>query len=72
MGFGLNFAGGDVTYSRGALYFLRQPFNHLGVRLSTELTEIVGFTFLLANGGVTRSTAVEDEFGRLRSATASR
>jgi len=40
------------VYTRGALYFLRQPFNHMGVRLGAELAKIVGFMFMLTNGGV--------------------
>ncbi|MGB3050831.1 MAG: outer membrane beta-barrel protein [Polyangiales bacterium] len=50
----------NANYTRGALYFLRQPFNHLGVRLSAEPTELVGFTFMLANGGVRGGTAIAD------------
>ena len=51
----------NANYSRGALYFLRQPFNHLGVRLGAELNEIVGFTFMLTNGGVRGGTAVAED-----------
>jgi hypothetical protein len=50
----------NANYSRGALYFLRQPFNHLGVRMGAELTEIAGFTFMLTNGSVFGGTPVDD------------
>ncbi|MGB5812515.1 MAG: outer membrane beta-barrel protein [Polyangiales bacterium] len=42
----------NANYTRGALYFLRQPFNHLGIRMAAELTDSVGFTMMLTNGGV--------------------
>lgn len=42
----------NANYSRGALYFLRQPFNHLGARMGAELSDTVGFTLMLTNGGV--------------------
>jgi len=50
----------NANYSRGALYFLRQPFNHLGVRMGAELTEIAGFTLMLTNGSVFGGTPIDD------------
>lgn len=48
----------NANYTRGALYFLRQPFNHMGVRLGSELTEIVGLTVMVTNGGVYGGTPI--------------
>lgn len=42
----------NVNYTRGALYFNLQPFNHLGLRAGIEITEELGVTVLVANGGV--------------------
>ncbi|NNE19981.1 MAG: outer membrane beta-barrel protein [Myxococcales bacterium] len=42
----------NANYTRGALYFLRQPFNHLGIRMGVELSDSVGFTMMVTNGGV--------------------
>ena len=42
----------NANYTRGALYFLRQPFNHLGARFGAELTDSIGLTVMLTNGGV--------------------
>jgi len=42
----------NANYTRGALYFLRQPFNHMGIRSAFELSDKVGFTFMLTDGGV--------------------
>ena len=50
----------NANYTRGALYFLRQPFNHLGVRMGAELSDVVGFTFMLTNGGVLGGTPIDD------------
>lgn len=50
----------NANYTRGALYFLRQPFNHLGVRMGAELSDTVGFTFMLTNGGVLGGTPIDD------------
>lgn len=49
----------NANYTRGALYFLRQPFNHLGVRMGAELTDILGLTFLVTNGGVLGATPID-------------
>lgn|GEM_PF-1259003 len=49
----------NANYTRGALYFLRQPFNHLGVRVGAELTEILGFTAMVTNGGVYGGTPID-------------
>ncbi|MCB9660352.1 MAG: outer membrane beta-barrel protein [Sandaracinaceae bacterium] len=40
----------NVNYSRGALYFLMQPFNHTGVRVNYALSDSVGLKFLVVNG----------------------
>jgi hypothetical protein len=40
------------TFTRGALYFLQQPFNHMGVRIGATLTEKVTLRFLLVNNSV--------------------
>ncbi len=50
----------NANYTRGALYFLRQPFNHLGIRFGAELSEIVGFTLMLTNGSVFGGTPIDD------------
>jgi len=50
----------NANYTRGALYFLRQPFNHMGVRMGAELGEIVGFTAMVTNGGVLGGTPIDD------------
>lgn len=50
----------NANYSRGALYFLRQPFNHAGLRMGAELGEIVGFTAMVTNGGVYGGTPIDD------------
>ncbi|MFT5431237.1 MAG: hypothetical protein ACI9OJ_001916 [Myxococcota bacterium] len=41
----------NLNFSRGALYFLRQPFNHMGLRVGAEVGSI-GLNFLIANGNV--------------------
>ncbi len=50
----------NANYTRGALYFLRQPFNHMGVRMGAELGKIVGFTAMVTNGGVYGGTPIDD------------
>jgi hypothetical protein len=50
----------NANYTRGALYFLRQPFNHMGLRMGLELTEIVGMTLMVTNGGVYGGTVIDD------------
>jgi hypothetical protein len=50
----------NANYTRGALYFLRQPFNHLGLRMGAELGDIVGFTAMVTNGGVYGGTPIDD------------
>ena len=42
----------NVNFSRGALYFNRQPFNHMGIRAGYAVNDKVGLTFMLTNGGV--------------------
>lgn len=51
----------NANYTRGALYFLRQPFNHMGVRMGAELTSILGFTAMVTNGGVYGGVAIDDK-----------
>jgi hypothetical protein len=50
----------NANYTRGALYFLRQPFNHAGLRMGAELGDIVGMTFMVTNGGVYGGTPIDD------------
>ena len=50
----------NANYTRGALYFLRQPFNHMGLRMGAELGKIVGFTAMVTNGGVYGGTPIDD------------
>ncbi len=50
----------NANYTRGALYFLRQPFNHMGMRMGVELTDALGFTLMLTNGGVFGGTPVDN------------
>jgi hypothetical protein len=50
----------NANYTRGALYFLRQPFNHMGARMSAKLADRVAFTFMTTNGGVLGGTPVDD------------
>jgi len=49
----------NANYTRGALYFLRQPFNHLGIRFGAEMTEIAGFTLMVTNGGPFGATPID-------------
>lgn len=39
----------NPTFTRGALYFLQQPFNHLGLRISATFTERVALKLLVVN-----------------------
>jgi len=50
----------NANYSRGALYFLRQPFNHMGIRSAFELSDIAGLTLMVTNGGVLGGTPIDD------------
>jgi hypothetical protein len=49
----------NANYTRGALYFNRQPFNHMGLRSAFALTDKVGFTLMLTNGGVLGGTPID-------------
>jgi hypothetical protein len=49
----------NANYSRGALYFLRQPFNHMGVRSGFDLSDKLGLTLMVTNGGVLGGTPVD-------------
>jgi hypothetical protein len=48
----------NANYTRGYLYFLRQPFNHMGARFGIN-GDTVGFTGMLTNGGVLGGTTVD-------------
>jgi len=39
----------NPTFTRGALYFLQQPFNHLGVRISATFTDWLALKLLVVN-----------------------
>ncbi|MGB8332195.1 MAG: outer membrane beta-barrel protein [Polyangiales bacterium] len=39
----------NPTFTRGSLYFLQQPFNHLGLRTIATLTERFALTLLVVN-----------------------
>lgn len=40
----------NVNYTRGALYFLMQPFWHTGLRVAYAASDTVGLNFLVVNG----------------------
>ncbi len=40
----------NINFSRGALYFNRQPFNHMGIRATADLGDGTGLALFLANG----------------------
>ncbi len=42
----------NPTFTRGAVYFLQQPFNHLGLRMATRFNERVALKTLVVNDGV--------------------
>ena len=50
----------NANYTRGALYFLRQPFNHMGIRSAFELADNVGMTLMVTNGGVLGGTPIDN------------
>ncbi len=50
----------NANYTRGALYFLRQPFNHMGIRSAFSLSDNVGFTLMVTNGGVLGGSPVDN------------
>ena len=50
----------NANYTRGALYFLRQPFNHMGIRSAFALSDMVGLTVMVTNGGVLGGTPVDN------------
>ncbi len=49
----------NANYTRGYLYFLRQPFNHMGARFGIG-GDTAGLTLMLTNGGVLGGTPVDD------------
>jgi len=40
----------NLNYTRGALYYLMQPFWHTGVRANVSLTDEMGLTLMVVNG----------------------
>jgi hypothetical protein len=50
----------NANFTRGALYFLRQPFNHMGLRAAFAFTDNFGFTLLVTNGGVLGGGAIDN------------
>lgn len=48
----------NANYTRGALYFLRQPFNHLGIRMRGSLSETIALRFMVTQGNVFGGTPV--------------
>ncbi len=50
----------NANYTRGALYFNRQPFNHMGIRAAFELSDIAGMTLMVTNGGVLGGTPIDN------------
>jgi hypothetical protein len=40
----------DLNYTRGALYYLMQPFYHTGIRATYQATETVGLKLMVVNG----------------------
>jgi hypothetical protein len=50
----------NANYTRGALYFNRQPFNHMGIRSSFSLTDKFGMTLMVTNGGVLGGTPIDN------------
>ena len=49
----------NANYTRGALYFLRQPFNHMGMRTAFAFSDNFGMTVMVTNGGVLGGTPVD-------------
>jgi len=50
----------NANYTRGALYFNRQPFNHMGIRSAFALTDQFGMTLMVTNGGVLGGTNIDN------------
>ena len=50
----------NANYTRGALYFNRQPFNHMGIRSAFALTDQFGMTLMVTNGGVLGGTPIDN------------
>jgi len=50
----------NANYTRGALYFNRQPFNHMGIRSAFALTDQLGMTLMVTNGGVLGGTPIDN------------
>ncbi|MGB5694401.1 MAG: outer membrane beta-barrel protein [Polyangiales bacterium] len=50
----------NANYTRGALYFKRQPFNHMGIRSAFSLSDIAGLTLMVTNGGVLGGKPIDD------------
>jgi len=50
----------NANYTRGALYFLRQPFNHMGIRSAFAFNDKAGFTLMVTNGGVLGGSPIDN------------
>jgi hypothetical protein len=50
----------NANYTRGALYFLRQPFNHMGIRSAFAFNDNAGFTLMITNGGVLGGAPIDN------------
>lgn len=48
----------NANYTRSALYFLRQPFNHLGIRMAGSVNEKIELRFMVTQGNVFGGTPV--------------
>lgn len=48
----------NANYTRGALYFLRQPFNHMGIRAAGRFNENLELRFMVTQGNVFGGTPV--------------
>lgn len=42
----------NPTFTRGSLYFLQQPFNHMGLRMTASFSERIAVRFLVVNENV--------------------
>ncbi|MEO1334578.1 MAG: outer membrane beta-barrel protein [Myxococcota bacterium] len=50
----------NVNFSRGALYFTRQPFNHMGARGNIAVGDNTNIAFIIANGTVFGGQPIDD------------
>ena len=42
----------NPTFTRGSLYFLQQPFNHMGLRMTSNFSKRIALRFLVVNENV--------------------